>query len=277
MNTFLPSSRRLSTAVALVVLSAFTLTPCTLAVGVKDKNPTGKLYVVGAEGDSQVASGGKVSPLAPKAIFQAQGSQIETKVKGNLTMVLSNGTGLFLDQDSQLDVKRFTQEPFTASRTDLELEPSVSHTEAFIPHGTLAVSTSKLAAGSTLTFLTPLGSINLLDGDLVIEADATGVKFSLLKGEATFNGGPLDLGGRVLHAGEQVVIQPGAPGQPNLVQISKIPAAELPALEALAARAYAARKTVFFETDDSGDINAVPVVNAALPVQAAISPSRLPN
>jgi len=254
-----------------------TFTSVASAAEARDKNPTGKIYVVGTAGGAQVAMGDKVTVLALKAIFQAQGSRIETEPQGNLTMVFSNGTGAFLDNDTQLDVKRFTQEPFTASRTDLELEPSVSHTEGFIPHGTLAVSTSKLAAGSTITFLTRYGSISLHDSDLVIESGGAAAKFFLLKGEATVSAGPLDPGRRVLKAGEQVIITAGPSGRPNRLDLSRIPAPDLPALEALAARAYAARKTVFFETDDSGDITGVPVVNAALPVQSAISPSKLPD
>ena len=35
-------------------------------------------------------------------------------------------------------------------------------------------------------------------------------------------GGSLDLSGQVVHAGEQAMILPGAPGQPNVVTISKI-------------------------------------------------------
>ena len=96
-------------------------------------------------------------------------------------------------------------------------------------------------------------------------------------GEGTVNGGSLDLGGQVLHAGEQAFIFPGSPGQPNIVQIGKIPPGDFPALEALSERAYAARKTVFFSTDASDDITVFPVVPESLPVQATVSPSQLPH
>ena len=269
--------RGLSAAGAVAFTSALALAPLALLAQGPAKNPTGKVYVAGVEGGAQAATGDKIEMLAVKSIFQAQGAQIETKPRGTLTMVFSNGTGFFLDQDTHIDVTRFTQESFTASRTDLELEPSISHTDIFLPHGTVAVSTSKLAAGSTLTITTPLGSFNLHGGNLVIEAEATSVKFSLLLGEGTVNGGSLDLGGQVLHAGEQAVIHPGAPGQPNIVVVGKIPPGELPRLEAMVAQAYAARKTVFFSTDASDDITVFPVVPTSLPVQSAISPSRLPR
>lgn len=241
------------------------------------KSPSPKVYVSSLTGDAQIVSGDRVTPLTPKSVFPAQGARVESKPQGSVAMVLSNGTGLFLDHDSQIDIKRFTQEPFVASRTDMEREPSVSHTEIFLARGLLAVSTSKLAAGSTLTIVTALGSIHLHGGNIVVEVVGDTVSVSLLEGECTVYGGELDLGGHVLRSGEQAIIRPGTPGHANLVTIAKIPASELPPLQERADMAYAARKTVFFQTDESGEINALPVVVPSVPVQATVSPSRLPN
>jgi hypothetical protein len=196
---------------------------------------------------------------------------------GSVALVLSNGTGLFLDHDTHIDIKRFTQEPFVASRTDMEREPSVSHTEIYLTRGVLAISTSKLAAGSTFTIITSLGSIHLHDGKIVIEIGSDEVKISLLEGEGTTYGGELDLGGHVLRSGEQAVLHPGPTGRANLVTIGQIAEGDLPPLQARADMAYAARRTVFFQTDESGEINALPVVVPSVPVQATVSPSRLPN
>ena len=241
------------------------------------KIPSPKVYVSSLKGDSQVVSGGRVTPLTPKSSFPAQGAQIETSPQGSVAIVLSNGTGLSLHPDTQIDIKRFTQEPFVASRTDMEREPSVSHTEIFLNRGTLAVSTSKLAAGSTFTILTALGSIHLHGGNLVVEIDGSEVKISVLDGEGTVYGGELDLGGHVLHSGEQAIIRAGPPGHANLVTTTRVPAGELAALQESADTSYAARKTVLFQTDESGEINALPVVVPSVPVQATVSPSRLPN
>ncbi len=241
------------------------------------KFPSPKVYVSSLKGDSQIVSGGRVTALSQKSAFPAQGAQIETMPQGSVAMVLSNGSGFFLDHDTHIDIKRFTQEPFVASRTDMEREPSVSHTEIFLNRGTLAVSTSKLAAGSTFTILTALGSIHLHGGNLVVEIDGGDVKISLLDGEGTVYGGELDLGGHVLRSGEQAIIRAGPPGHANIVTIGKIPADELPPLQERADTAYAARKTVLFQTDESGEINALPVVVPSVPVQATVSPSRLPN
>ncbi len=277
MNPRLFLGRSLSALGVLASVSLLAFSPAQLLAESKGKATTGKIYVAGTEGGAQVATGEKIEALAIKSVFMAQGAQIETMAQGTLTMVFSNGTGALLYPDTHLEVRGFNQEPFIASRTDMEIEPSISHTVVFLSRGAFAVSTSKLAAGSTFTLLTWLGSFNLHGGNLVVESDSLGVKFSLLAGEGTVQGGELDLGGHVLHAGEQAGILPGAPGQPNIVRIRKIPAADLSALEAAAAQAYAARKTVFFEQDATGEITAAPVVPVSLPVQATVSPSQLPR
>jgi hypothetical protein len=277
MNPRQPVGRGLSAVGAFVFTAALAFTPLALQAQAPKKNPAGKIYVASLTGESQVATGDKIEALTQKSVFFAQGARIETKLGGTLALVFSNGTGVFLDHDTHVEVKLFAQEPFVPNRTDLETEPSISHTQVLLSSGTLAVSTSKLAAGSTLTILTPLGSLNLRSGKVVIDSEADFTKISLLEGEGTVLGGGLDLGGKVLHPGEQAIIRPGSPGQPNLVEIGKIPDAELAALEDEAAMAYAARKTVFFETDTTGEIQAVPVVPASVPVQATVSPSQLPH
>ncbi|MEO6876804.1 MAG: hypothetical protein ABI222_18490 [Opitutaceae bacterium] len=277
MNSSLPILRNVPVWRALAVIAALILSPAGMQAKVGGQNPAGKLYVTSLEGDSKVTTDGKIVPLSAKSTFTAQGSMTETASLGTVAMVLSNGTGLSLGQGTDIEVKLFTQEPFTASRKDLEIEPSMSHTRIGVSRGTLAVSTSKLAEGSKMTFVTPLGSVNLRDGRVVIQVDLGAVKISLLEGEAIVYAGDADLSGRVVHAGEQAIIRPGAPGQPNTIEIIKIPAPERPALENYGELAYAARKTVFFETNDSGEIEALPVVNTSIPVNATVSPSRLPN
>jgi hypothetical protein len=276
MTTFSALGRRFSKLGAVAAVSLFCLassfgqTPA--------RNPGGKIYVASLTGVSQSSSGETIEALTPKSIFPAAGSRIETKPSGTLSMVFSNGTGIFLDQDTHIEIKQFTQESFFVNRTNLELEPSVSATEVYLSQGTLAVSTSKLAPGSVVSFRASLGSINLRGGKVVLEITGDELKISLLDGEGTVHGGKYDLGGHVLHAGEQAIILPGPAGESNLVKIRKIPAEDLAAIEVKAAMAYEARKTVFFEQDPTtGEIIAVPVVPTTLPVPATVSPSRLPG
>jgi hypothetical protein len=269
--------RGISALGAVAFLAALTFTPVGRSADRAVHGPEGKIFVASVEGDSQVTSADKIEKLSTKSVFLAQGTAIETKARSTLAMVFSNGTGVFMDQNSYIEVRRFQQEPFVPNRTDLKREPSVSQTQVFHPRGTIAVCTGYLAPGSTMAYVSPLGSIRLHSGRMVMESDGDLTKISLLLGEGTVRGGELDLGGKVLHAGEQAFIRPGPPGQANLVQIQKIPPAELAPLEEKAGIACDARKTVFFETDSSGAIMAVPVVPANLPVKATVSPSQLPN
>jgi len=262
---------------AFAFVTALAMAPARLPAETHAKIPTGKVYVSSVAGGSQITVGGKVEELTPKSVYTAQGALIETKLHGTLAMVFSNGTGTFLDEDTHIEVKRFTQEPFVPSQTDLDAEPSVSQTEVFLPQGLIAVSTNKLAPGSTMTYRTPLGSINLHGGKMVIESDGDLTKISVLEGDGTVYGGELDLSGKVIRTGEQALIRPGPPGQPNIVLIRKIPADELARLEEKAAVAYGARKTVFFQTDETGEVIGVQVVPASLPVNVTISPSQIPR
>jgi len=260
-----------------LIAAALATSPVSLRAEVKAKNPAGKIYVASVAGGSQITVGDKVEDLAPKSAYPAQGALIETRPHGTLAMVFSNGTGVFLDQDTHIEVKRFTQEPFIPSRTDLAAEPSVSQTEVFLSHGIIAVSTSKLAPGSTMIYRTALGSINLHGGKLVLESDDDLTKISVLEGNGTVYGGEFDLIGKVIRAGEQAIIRQGPPGQPNFVEIGKIPTGELVSLEEKVIMANDARKTVFFQTDETGEIVVVQVVPASLPVNVTISPSQLPH
>jgi len=260
---------------ALISVTLMGIVPISATAEGSLNAPEGKVYASSVKGDTQITLGGNTETLTPKSYYQAQGARVDSKMTGTAALVLSNGTGLAVSSDTHFEVRKFSQEPFPKQHTDLEREPSTSQTEINVTKGTLAVSTSKLGAGSSMTFLTPLGWINLLDGQLVVEVDGDSVTLSLLHGEGTVHGGDLDLGGHALQAGEQAVIRPGPPGQPNVVEISKIRGDHLAQLDELASVAYAARKTVFFEADALGHITALPVVTASVPVQATVSPSRL--
>ena len=261
----------------LVAIASVAFVPSVGLAQARTKNPAGRIYVASVDGVSQITAGDKIEALVLKATYFANGKAIETKSRGTVAMVFSNGTGMFLDPETQIEVTRFVQEPFVPGRTTMEIEPSVSQTDVFLFHGLTAVSTSKLAPGSTFIETTPLGSINLRDGKMVAEVNAELTRFTLLTGDATVRGGNLDLSGKLLRAGEQATLRAGLPGLPSSVVISKIVPVELAGYEEKANTAYLARKTVFFETDATDEILAIPVVPASLPVPATVSPAQLPN
>lgn len=228
-----------------------------LAAATNSKNPTSKFFVSDLTGESQVNIGDKILPLEKKSVFSAQGTIIETKAKANNSLVYSNGTGIYLDESTRLELKRFAQEPFTPNRVDLDTEPSISQTQAFVAHGVVGLCTSKMVAGSSMTYQTPLASVNIRGKRIVIDSGEDITKISMIEGDCTVRGGDLDMGGHQLHDGEQAIIRRGRPGQGNSVEIIKIPKAERADLEEKSSFACMARQTVYFEVRDrSGNATA---------------------
>lgn len=299
------------------VAVGFGCLPSALFAQAKKKNPASKLYVSDVSGEAQIDTGDSVEDLAKRSVYTAQGAIVDTKrpekeedrTKYFSTMVYSNGTGAFFDADTRVEIRRFVQEPFVPTRSDIDVEPSISQTQAFVARGTVGLCTSKLVAGSTMAYTTPHGTVNIRGQKIVIQAESDVTKISMLEGESTVRAGTMDMGGHTLHAGEQALIRPGLPGQANIVQIQKIPSNEASQLDDKVAMACMAKRTVYFEVRDrqrangdsgnpgevdafdtetvatrvaggpfvnsSGEIVAVPVTPTNLPVQFTVSPASI--
>jgi hypothetical protein len=266
------------------------------------KKPTSKLYVADLVGDAEIDRGTEIDDLTKKSVFNAEGATLETKAKSDTTVVLSNGTGVFVDVDTRVQIKAFDQDAFRPNRTDLEDEPSVSRTNLYIIHGDIGVSTSRLAAGSTTTYETSLATASIRGRQAVIVAEDNLTVISMVQGEATVQAGPL---GRPLlvKSHQQIIIRPGNPGEPENVEIQDIPDGQdedsMQWLEYRVMTADSARKLVYFEvqarkgdgTDGDGSISlfdgssndstgdnqivAVPVAPANPPIDTNVSPANL--
>jgi hypothetical protein len=231
------------------------LVPLVAQAQARKKNPVSKVYVSDVGGEATIDTGEEFEDLRKRSVYTAQGTVVETKAppksedknKYYSTMVYSNGTGAFFDADTRVEVRRFVQEPFTPNRTDVELEPSISQTQAFLARGTVGLCNSKLVAGSNMVYQTPHGSVNIRGRKVVIEAGSDVTKISMLEGESTVRGGTLDMGGHMLHTGEQAIIRRSPNGQANQVEIQRIPSNEATTLDNKVAMACMARKTVYFD------------------------------
>lgn len=256
----------------------------------KRKNPTSKLYVADVEGISSINLGDKIEDLTKKSVYSAEGTILETDPKSKNAIVLSNGTGVAFDPDTRLEVKRFLQEPFTPNRTDLETEPSVSQTAAFLPKGAVGLCTSKMVAGSTMDYSTRQANISIRARKVVIEAGDDSTTVSLLEGDVTIKSGQL-AGGESLRPGQQAIITKSSDFGPPKVIIQPIPPDQLKAIEKKAALACMARKTVYFdeaerkenlksdedifsETEETEtEIVPVEVLPGVIPTEQTVSPS----
>ena len=240
------------------------------------KNPAGKIYVADLEGQAQINTGEKIEAPTKGSAYKATSTIIETSPKSTLALVFSNSTGLLCDEQTKLEIGRFSQEPFMPNRNDLEVEPSISQTVANVASGTVGLCTSKLVAGSSMSYTTAQAMLNIRGGKLTIEAGEGRTKISVFEGDITVRGGELDASGVVLKSGQQAIVTPGAPGQPNVIVVQDIPEAERPPLDQKASLACMARRTVFFDTGDQGEILATPVTPANPPADFTVSPARIP-
>src|SRR3954465_7980169 len=108
-------ARSLILAVAIATLAA----PSAFAqrqLG-KKKGPTSKIYLAEAKGESQIQTNDKIYTARQATAFDAPGTVIETSANSHNAFVYSNGTGLFVDQNTRVEIDRFVQEPFRPSRT----------------------------------------------------------------------------------------------------------------------------------------------------------------
>jgi hypothetical protein len=231
------------------------------------KNPTSKLYVADAVGENQIDTGVEIDDLTKKSVYNAEGTVVETKAHSNTAVVLSNGTGIYVDVNTRLHIKDFEQEALRPNRSDMDDEPSISRTHLYIEKGVIGVSTSKLVAGSTMVYDTPLASAEIRGRQAVILSEDNLTVISMVQGEATVQAGPLDRP-RLLKNHQQIIIRPGKPGEANIVEIQDIPdGADEDALVWLEERVITAdnaRKMVYFEVAarKAGD-NSVTVFDAA--------------
>lgn len=246
---------RMASFVAGLVLFGSAAFPSSAFGEAKKKNPASKVYFADVKGNAQIDTGGSIKELEKRSVYTAEGTVIDTGTPENpndaskvySTMVYSNGTGAYFDAETRVEVRSFVQEPFTPNRSDMEAEPSISRTQAFVAKGTVGICSSKLVAGSSMNYDTALGSVNIRGKKVVIQAQSGVTKISMLEGDSDVRGGVQDMGGHTIKAGFQAIIRPGPPGQANIVEIQEIPANEKPQLEEKVSMACAAKKTVYFD------------------------------
>lgn len=212
-----------------------------------NRNPTSKLYIADLEGQSEIDTGERIEDIRAKSVHNAQGTVIETMNDSNNSMVFSNGTGVFLDPDTRMEVRRFVQEPFTPNRTDLEVEPSISQTYGFIPRGRVGICAPKMVAGSSMVYATPHAAASIRGKKVVVQAGDFETTISSVEGEVTITGDGTGASGQTISDGQQAVIR-RLPGQPPSIEIGPIPDDQIEVIEDKVTMACNARRTVYFDS-----------------------------
>lgn len=242
----------LTRSIAIGMIAMLVAVPDTFAqrqLGRK-KGPVGKLYLAEAKGETQIQNGDKIYTARQATAFDAPGTVIETKAGSHSALVYSNGTGLFIDESTRVEIDRFVQEPFQPIQTtDFGnlIEPSVSQSNVFLARGAIGICTSQLISGSTMLYTTPHALVNIRGGKVAIETTPEGTFIDLLEGDVTVRGGSHDAGGQILRPGERAMVIPSRSGGMPTITIGPIPEEALPRSEQRVQVACNARRTVTFE------------------------------
>jgi hypothetical protein len=242
----------------------------------KKKGPTSKIYLAETTGESQIQTNDKIYTARQATAFDAPGTVIETTANSHNAFVYSNGTGLFVDQNTRVEIDRFVQEPFRPNRTttaDAPFEPSISQSDVHVAHGAVGVCTSQLVSGSSMLYSTPQASVNIRGGKVSIETNADETIIDLLDGDITVRGGSKDIGGQVLRPGERAVVRAAPAGLPPSVTISRIPPEALQVSDERVSVACNAKKTVTFEIIEKKAAEGLDASATDTPAVAGTTPS----
>ena len=216
---------------------------------------------------------------------------IETKADSHDAFVYSNGTGMFVDQNSRVEIGLFAQEPFKGSSDQdagTSVEPSVSQSSVTVVRGSVGICSSQLLPGSTMTYTTPQAVVVIRSGRVSIETANGKTTVDLLDGDVTVRSAGKDGTGQILRSGDRAVILSAPAGQSAAVSISQTPTELQPDLDHRVTIACNAKKTVTFKIieQQSSDSEAAgagqeivvqPTVPANLPTNITISADRLPG
>ncbi len=253
------------------------------------KGPTSKLYLSETKGTGHIYADGKVFEPKQATAFDASGTIIETDLASHQAYVYSNGTAMYVDASTRIEVNRFVQERFQPNSNTTEAEPSASQSDIFLWRGLVGVCTSQLVSGTTMNYATEHATVNIRGRKIAISTTPAETIVYLIDGDVTVRTGKTDTGGQVLKSGERAVIRPGAAGEPTTVTIDQIDKKLLAELDEKVTVACNARRTVSFETieksaefgpagDNTGgppEIVPVPVIPQAPPNNITVSPDRI--
>jgi len=208
-------------------------------------NLVSKLYAVDVEGEAYVENAGAILPLSAREIYVAQGSTVYTSEESTVSLVISNGTGLFLSESTRMTVTRAAQEPFQGERSDMINEPSVSNIQLEHQHGIMGICTSRLLAGTLLEVVTDEFITRIVDGKLVYERGPEGSSVTLVGGDASVQSGQIWYEGeaRDLKVRHKLFF-PADGSEPIETQLS---GSELAGMEGIVTIACLARRGVYFD------------------------------
>ncbi|HYD82555.1 MAG TPA: hypothetical protein VEA63_00855, partial [Opitutus sp.] len=129
-------------------------------------NLLGKFFVSSVNGTVSCVTDGRIVDLKKGDTILARGAIVETAADSNVTLVFSNGTGVYTDEKTRFEVEKFDQEFFTPNN-NLRVEPSNSSTIVKLATGRVVISTPRLLSGTTMVYETSHAMVGIR-GDKVM-------------------------------------------------------------------------------------------------------------
>jgi hypothetical protein len=265
-----------------VIAGAVTFCTAMLAASGQDFI-SGKIYVAEVAGGISYTVGGSLNEVKKGETLPVQGSRNETAPAAHVVYVFSNGTSIYIDEKTVVQIAKFEQRPFPKGTDITVTEPSVSHTMGRITQGRIIITTNKLATGTTMIYLTPHAEVKIRGQEVVIEVNDRESRIDVVNGDVTVTplGGSAHGIGQVLHSGQEAVVTDSSTGSSSVpLLVLTIDQGRLDSLASQLAAGDRARQIVVFESvPGSGgpEIQATPIVPTNLPVQLTVSPSTLRN
>lgn len=244
-----------------------------------EHGPASKLFLSETKGTGTIENKGQVFEPKQGTAFDALGTVMVTNKESHQAYVLSTGTGLYLDANTQVRVNQFEQDRFPPTQTVNDTEPSLSHINIAVARGLVGVCASQMVSGTTLVFTTPLASVNVRGHRVAIQVLPDETIVYDLEGSVTVRTGDKDSGGITLQPGERVDVRSGGAGQPAQTTVGPIDNEARALLDGTVTVACNARKTVAFEaidnTNGTQDIVPKPTVAAEPPNNLTVSQDRI--
>lgn len=169
-----------------LVLVLFSASGGHAALTGRQNNLLGKFFVSSVEGEVMCISDGRIFNLKKGDTILARGTVIETKEDANVTLVFSNGTGVYTDENTRFEIEKFDQE-FFAPNNNLKVEPSNSSTLVGLSTGRVVISTPRLLSGTTMVYKTTHAAVGIRGEKILIEADEKQTHVAMIAGNATVN------------------------------------------------------------------------------------------
>jgi hypothetical protein len=273
----------MKTIVKIILTAAFA---CFLtAFAFAQTSMPGKVFVAEINGSVTFIVGGKVIDLKKGQSVLVEGAHIETGPGANLVLVYSNGTSIYIDEKTIIDIRRFVQKPFPVGIDTTVIEPSASETIGRITQGRVIITTNELATGTSMIYLTPETQVRVRGREVVIEVTDQATNITLLHGDVTvtpLNAAPGDIG-QTLHDGQMAIVASSATAA-AVVEVVPAPQVQANDLGTKVAATERAQQTVIFETvttptpgetTPTAEVQAKAIVPVDLPVQLTVSPSTL--